>query len=786
MKERECKQCGNIFTPKSPRQYYCNKEIIKKCPVCNDEYISYCHPDAPTTCSKKECKKRAGYIASTGAMRKCKSCGREFKPTSSTQEYCNLLTTKTCAVCGKEFTIKCTGEALKTQTCSEECANKLASMHRQESYMQQTKICELCGKEFHPRSNTQKVCEREHFSKCIVCGKEFKLNYKSAIGQVDLRKTCSDECYRKQFLGNNPFENKESLEKYRATSKERYGVSHPMQNKDIQKKQANSTKQKYGVEHIMQSDEGKAKIIATNREKYGTDWALQNKDMQHKMEMNNVEKFGVTNPMLDPNIVEHMWDDYKERTGYDSPSYNPEVIAKTEQTNLERYGSKNVFGASQIRNKIKQTNLEKYGTPYPMQNAEIKAKAEQTNLEKYGATNYLASEEGRKFAAEKFKEKYGKYWYSQTAEWKETAIKECTNIDEWLKFTEDPEGYIDTHYISKPKYRQLSQDLGVRISTVGDFIARHKLTHKIAYCFSYMEEEIREFLDSLSIKYNAHDRNVISPYEIDIYLPEYKFGIECNPTATHNSSVPYMDNENISVLSPSYHKMKTDMCESKGVNLLHVFGYDWTHKKEIMLSMIRNKLSKTENIIYARNCSIVEVPGGKAIQFLNENHRQGSVNSPIRLGLVYNNQLVSLMTFGNMRNTIGKGNEDLLDCYELVRFCSLLNTSVVGGASKLLKHFIKEYNPKKIRSFSDRAHTTGSLYPTLGFNNIRQSDPGYVWVDKNNDKAYNRVNAQKQNIQLFLKDDSIDLNRTEREIMIEHGFVQVYDSGTITWEWQAD
>lgn len=285
MKERECKQCGNIFTPKSPRQYYCKKEIIKKCPVCNDEYTSYCHPDAPTTCSKKECKKRAGYIASTGAMRKCKLCGREFKPTSSTQEYCNLPTTKTCAVCGKEFTIKCTGEALKTQTCSEECANKLASMHRQESYMQQIKICELCGEEFHPKSNTQKVCEREHFSKCVVCGKEFKLNYKSAIGQVDLRKTCSDECYRKQFLGKNPFENKESLEKYKATNKERYGVSHPMQSTEIKNKVFATYQDRTGYDHPSHNPntlKGKNLQVSSIEQKVAT--AFQNNNIEFEQQ----------------------------------------------------------------------------------------------------------------------------------------------------------------------------------------------------------------------------------------------------------------------------------------------------------------------------------------------------------------------------------------------------------------------------------------------------------------------------------------------------------------------
>ncbi len=165
------------------------------------------------------------------------------------------------------------------------------------------------------------------------------------------------------------------------------------------------------------------------------------------------------------------------------------------------------------------------------------------------------------------------------------------------------------------------------------------------------------------------------------------------------------------------------------------------------------------------------------------NHRQGFANSPIRLGLYYQDELVSLMTFGKMRGTIGTGNDDLSDCYELVRFCSKLNTSVIGGADKLFKHFIEEFNPERIRSFSDRAHTRGTLYSQLGFKEIRRSDPNYVWVNLYNDKPYHRINAQKAHIKEFLGDDSIDLNQSEKEIMEKHSYVQVFDSGTITWEW---
>ena len=175
----------------------------------------------------------------------------------------------------------------------------------------------------------------------------------------------------------------------------------------------------------------------------------------------------------------------------------------------------------------------------------------------------------------------------------------------------------------------------------------------------------------------------------------------------------------------------------------------------------------------------------EAYTFLSHNHRQGGVHSAVRYGLYYDGELVSLMTFGKMRNTLGIGKEDLSDCWELVRFCNKLNTSVVGAASKLFKHFVKTHLPNRVRSFSDRAHTKGNLYATLGFNQVTISRPGYVWVDLDTDMSYSRVHAQKHNLKKFLGDDTIDLTKSERQIMEEHGFVQVFDSGTITWEWKS-
>ena len=296
-----------------------------------------------------------------------------------------------------------------------------------------------------------------------------------------------------------------------------------------------------------------------------------------------------------------------------------------------------------------------------------------------------------------------------------------------------------------------------------------------------MEEEIASVLRTIDpgVKIVYHDRSIIHPYELDLYLPDYRIAIECNPTTTHNSSIA--DPWGGAPKHYKYHKNKSKAAAECGIFLFHIFGHEWKYRRQIIESMLRNLLGHS-TVLYARKCELREVSSSEARKFLLTNHRQGPTGAKLRYGLYFNEELVSLMTFGHVRGTMGITSSDR-PAWELVRFCNKLNTSVVGGASKLFKRFIDDINPKSVLSFSDCAHTRGRLYEILGFTETAVSDPGYVWVDTASDMAYHRTNAQKRNLIQFLDDPDIDLSRTETDIMIEHGFVQVFDSGTIRWEW---
>ena len=714
----------------------------------------------------------------------CPICGEIFTPKSARQKYCNKPVIRRCVVCGNEYGSNCTLTYAKC--CSRDCTTKYAHQQSVSSYSTTTKVCVLCGKEFIPKNNTQQICSDRHFRACVICGKSFEINWKPGRNIDDIAKTCSSECKTKaSFINGNPFQNEACREKAKQTVRERYGVDHPMQSAEVKDKVNATNMDRYGVKRFTQTPAYIDKAKATNQEKYGTDWARQNPEIQKKSENTLFEHYGVTNPMQSDEFKAKSRETYKAHTGYDSPMRNPDVIQRIKDSNLDKYGVEYALQDPTIRQKAEDTMVARYGVSHALQSGDIIAKVRETNKQRYGYDNPAKSPVVKTKISDTMLKRYGVAHYNESWDYRKSTTTNPDKVNEWRAFLDDPEEYVKLHFDHKPNYQELENVLGVNSTTIWVHLNRADKLDVIQYTLSYLENEIVDILRGIKtdIKIVQHERQLIKPYELDIYLPEYSLGIEVNPTSTHNSTLGSHGN---AAKSPNYHRMKTELCEEHGIFLFHIFGYDWHHKKEIIVSMLRNLIHGNTKKIYARNCELREVPTKSAYDFLYANHRQGGVYSKIRYGLYYNDELVSLMTFGKLRNTLGLGNEDLSDCWELVRFCNKINISVIGGASKLFKHFIKTINPARIRSFSDRAHTKGTLYSTLGFQAIRCGEENYMWVNLLDNKAYNRVNAQKHNLRKFFHDDTIDLSKTEREIMESHGYVQVYDSGTITWEWQAN
>lgn len=598
--------------------------------------------------------------------------------------------------------------------------------------------CKRCGCEFHPTARKQFYCNQIKVSFCCVCGKQFEYKCCSEIP----KKTCSPQCAK--IYSNK----KASLPKRKCKWCGNWFI--PKTSRDL-----------YCSEKHYKTCEvcGKEFEIDVRKDRERKTCSAECKKKLQLKHRNLEEE------------RKHYLETMRQTYGVDNPMELQSSKDRMQSTNHSKYGADWFTQTDEYKRKVKETSLANYGHEHFLSCPDVIEKRQSTCLDKYGVDNVAKSDEVKLRIKDSLHSKYGIDNPSQL------NIKD---MELWNRFKQDPKSFILHQFDHKPTIIELSEYLGVCITSIYNNINLNEVKDILSKQYSTMEKEIIDFIKKLdsSITIITHDRKQINPYELDIYLPDYKLAIECNPTWTHNSSIS--DPWGNAPKTYNYHQMKTEMCENSGIQLIHIFGYEWEWKKDIIESMIRNKLRKNSIRIYSRKCDIREVSYKDSCSFLDVNHRQGRCVSKVNLGLYFEDKLVSLMTFGKPRVNMKASNQ----CeWELIRFCNKLNTSVIGAASKLFKHFLLLYvnSGEQILSYSDRAHTSGGLYNILGFDFISFSDPGYVWVDIKNDRAYNRFNFQKDKIKDFLKDEDIDISSTESQICLNHNLVKVFDSGTAVW-----
>ena len=277
---------------------------------------------------------------------------------------------------------------------------------------------------------------------------------------------------------------------------------------------------------------------------------------------------------------------------------------------------------------------------------------------------------------------------------------------------------------------------------------------------SIQETEVYTYIKTLSQTAVQSDRTVLKPKELDIYDPDSKIAIEFDGLYWHSSGSKETDAE-----SRKKHVHKTDECNKLGIQLFHVFENEWNEKPEIWKSVIRNAYGQSSKV-YARQCEIGAVDSKTARAFCDANHLQGGSNSSIAYGLYHNTVLVSLMTFGPARYSDAK--------YELLRFCNKLGLTVVGGASKIIKHFRKNH-PGSIVSYANKRWSIGNLYDALGFEYLHDSDPCYWYFKTDDATMFHRSSFMKHKLKDKL--ETFDPDMSEVDNMYANGYRRIWDSG---------
>lgn len=461
---------------------------------------------------------------------------------------------------------------------------------------------------------------------------------------------------------------------------------------------------------------------------------------------------------------------------------NKELIYKSFTKGYGSYCStKCLSNSEEIKNKRKQSCITKYGVENPMQNKIFSEKLKETIFNKYGVENISKLKSIKDKIKKTNINKFGYEYVSQIpsvknilsdkmiARQEELTTKRNSQIYQYLESkTKNLNIKLIANNSSNYKFLCINcnNEFNIHKNLLNDRIKNKNTICIICNKINSSSDAQEQLYNYIKTIYNGiilkNNRSIING-ELDIYLPELQIAIEFNGIYWHSDI--YKDK--------NYHINKTNECINLNIKLIHIWEDEWLQKKEIILSRIKNLIG-ISNKIYARKCIIKEIDNKEYKLFIEENHLQGFVGAKIKLGLFHNNEIVSVMSFGNLRKNMGYIKQE--GCFELLRFCNKLNYSVIGGASKLLNYFIKNNRVLNIISYANIDWSFGELYKNLGFTKLYDTKPNYFYYKNGN--RYNRFSFRKD----ILIKRGYNKSLSESEIMKKEGYYKIYNCGNSKYE----
>lgn len=439
----------------------------------------------------------------------------------------------------------------------------------------------------------------------------------------------------------------------------------------------------------------------------------------------------------------------------DNVAQNEYIKNKTEQTNISVWGFKSTFQNSIVRQTWSNNLMKNKGVEHIFQLEEVKEKSKETMKLKYGKEHYTQTDEYKNFMIlynkenpDEYKnrtiktkitnnELYGTDWYFNSDDYKmklETFL-EYNNIDYIQQLCRTKETYKETKFDDMKKVL-LKRNIDLLHSEDNNYYmidlncscnepfcinkttyrARNRNKHIICiHCNtlnssqeSQEEIKLRKFLIDLNVEFEIKNKTILeNKFELDIFIILKMLAFEYNGDYWHSEL--YKDKY--------YHQNKSIECENSGIDLLHIFEYNWLNKQDIIKSIIINKLNLNENIIIFNDLRIVN---NQDAELFLENNSLGEYKTLNNIGLYYNDELVSLLSF------IIKNNE-----IEILSFIDKIFFKVENSYQILFDYLINNFIFTKIISYTDFSIDNGEIFKNLGFEKKELSEPTFKKVKEN-------------------------------------------------------
>jgi hypothetical protein len=444
---------------------------------------------------------------------------------------------------------------------------------------------------------------------------------------------------------------------------------------NIKQVKVNKSLATYGTNTPLQSPIVKAKGYKTNMKKYGKKIALQNPIIKQKMITNNQLKYGKDWPAQTDAFIKNRVEKFMVNVDTWHENY--------EKTMFELYGGTNPMLIPELKEKILKTNNEKYGCDFPLQNKELHNMGVNTRMHNL-------------------------------------KIFKLNNISNLLDIDIDNRIYT------------FKCDCGCDHTFEIDYdLHKQRNYHNYKLCtvcyptnFNNVSQPEKELLNHIREFYYTgeilENKKIIKPYELDVYIPEFKIAFEFDGLYYHSDKM--LDN--------NYHVMKSNMCDDINIFVYHVFEDEWKYKKEIVKSNVLRLIDKSINNIEISDVTIMIIEDINIINdFIFENNICNIffTENFICYGTYYNDELINIILF-DVDN----------DTYELITYCEKINFNFIDGLSYLVNYLVEHNNVNTIYHTLNRVYYNYKDYILAGFGIIDQIEPDYHFVrsDKKLSKYY--------------------------------------------------
>ena len=254
-----------------------------------------------------------------------------------------------------------------------------------------------------------------------------------------------------------------------------------------------------------------------------------------------------------------------------NPQKNPVIKEKTKQTNLKKYGmvAPNSFNSD----KFKENMSKIYGVENPYQLSNVQEKARK---------NSHTNEANLK--------------RNKTILNKIDAIEKefnITYVQKLLKKTRSS-GWYQSGIVDIIKYDHYTF---VRNSDIQKIIDYDNNMYRT--CSINEKKIVSSIKDIYNDKIITNSRKIISPLELDIYLPNLKLAVEYNGTYFHST---------LAGTPKEYHLNKSLLCREKEIRLIHIYEFENLNEQiELLKSLILGEDKYPKND-FNKNNLINDIP----------------------------------------------------------------------------------------------------------------------------------------------------------------------------------